>query len=62
MTKHVIEYAGLPVGIAIREQSHLRFIAVKFEVFNLDQRDFVSLDHLDGANRTHLSSDAKFAA
>lgn len=36
MTKQVIEYGGVPVGIVVPDQGKLRFIAVKFHVHALD--------------------------
>jgi hypothetical protein len=40
MTKQVIEYAGVPIGIVVPEQGRLRFIAVKFHVYELNDRFF----------------------
>ncbi|MGQ3215794.1 MAG: hypothetical protein ACT6U0_18825 [Shinella sp.] len=62
MSKQVIEYAGVPVGIAVPENGALRFIAVKFHVFDLDQHRFANLGQLNGAVRSHMSSDERLAA
>ncbi|SOC45197.1 serine hydrolase [Rhizobium subbaraonis] len=50
MSKQVIEHAGVPVGIAIPDEGQLRFFAVKFSVFDLDQRHL-----LDIGNAGHIN-------
>jgi len=62
MSKQVIEHAGVPVGIAVPDEGQLRFIAVKFDVFELDQRRFESLSQLQGTIRSHLLSGNTLAA
>ncbi|MBB3979513.1 hypothetical protein GGQ64_004755 [Rhizobium azooxidifex] len=62
MNKQVIEYAGVPVGIAIPEEGAVRFVAVKFHVFDLDQRRFSTLGQLQGAVHSHMSSTERLAA
>jgi hypothetical protein len=42
MSKQVIEYRGLPVGIVVPDEGRLRFIAVKFNVHDLDGHSFGS--------------------
>ncbi|AVA23745.1 hypothetical protein [Rhizobium sp. NXC24] len=42
MTRQVIEYAGIPVGIVIPDNGSLKFIAVKFHVHDLDGQRFAS--------------------
>lgn len=42
MNKQVIEFAGQPVGIVIPEDGMLKFIAVKFHVYDLDNHKFHS--------------------
>ncbi|MEZ2129699.1 MULTISPECIES: hypothetical protein [unclassified Sinorhizobium] len=42
MMKQVIEYAGMPVGIVVPDKDHLKFIAVKFHVHDLDGQLFAS--------------------
>jgi len=46
MTKQVIEYAGTPVGIVVPDQDRLKFIAVKFHVYDLDGQHFPSTQAL----------------
>ena len=62
MQRQVIEYAGLPVGIAIPEDNKLRFIAVKFHVIDLDNRRFSSIRDLTVAIRDHLAGPQAVAA
>lgn len=62
MSKQVIEYAGVPVGIAVPEEGSLRFIAVKFNVFDLDQCRFASLGQLNDAVHSHLAPAERLAA
>lgn len=42
MTRQVIEYAGIPVGIVVPDKGALRFIAVKFHVYDLDGQHFAA--------------------
>lgn len=42
MSKQVIEYRGLPVGIVVPDEGRFRFIAVKFHVHDLDGQSFGS--------------------
>lgn len=42
MEKQVVEYAGVPVGIVVPDAGRLRFIAVKFHVYDLNDRYFSS--------------------
>jgi len=62
MQRHVIEHAGLPVGIAIAEDNKLRFIAVKFHVIDLDNRRYANLHDLTADIRSHLATPSAFAA
>ncbi len=62
MQKQVIEFGGLPVGIAVPDQGELRFIAVKFHVIGLDERRFPSISELKRAIRDHLRSGQAVAA
>lgn len=43
MQKHVIEHAGIPVGIVIPFEQSLKFVAVKFQVMGLDGQRFDTL-------------------
>lgn len=62
MQKQVIEHGGLPVGIAIHDSGTLRFIAVKLQVIDLDERRFATIGELKAAIRDHLSSRQPAAA
>lgn len=62
MHKQVIEHGGLPVGIAIPDSGKLRFIAVKFQVIDLDEQRFASVLDLKAAIRTHLDAAQRAAA
>jgi hypothetical protein len=63
MSKQVIEYDGVPVGIAVPHSSHLlRFIAVKFHVIDLDDRVFSSVSDLQAAIRMHVNDNHSLAA
>ncbi len=42
MSRQVIEYDGLPVGIVVPDSDRLKFIAVKYEVYDLDEQRFAS--------------------
>lgn len=55
MSRHVIEHAGLPVGIAVQQDDTYRFIAVKFHVIDLDNRRFANLSDLRTAIRHHVT-------
>lgn len=61
MQRQVIEYNGLPVGIAVPDKGDLRFIAVKFHVIDLDDRRYSSLGELRAAIRDHVAG-ARVAA
>lgn len=61
MQRQVIEFGGLPVGIAVPDNGDLRFIAVKFHVIDLDDRRFSSVLDLKAAIREHVTS-ARVAA
>jgi hypothetical protein len=43
MHKQVVELAGEPVGIAIRDGESLRFLAVKYHAMGVDGQVFPSL-------------------
>jgi hypothetical protein len=42
MAKQVIEYAGIQVGIIVTDGAGVRFVAVKYEVYDLDEQRFAS--------------------
>ena len=62
MQKRVIEYAGVPMGIAVPEAGQFRFIAVKFPVIDLDNRRYHSVDDLQRAIFAHLGGKPRYAA
>ena len=62
MEKSVVEFGGLPVGIAVNEGSVFRFIAVKFHVIDLDNQKFASLGDLRRAIVRHVSDGRPLAA
>lgn len=62
MNRQVIEHAGLPVGIAVRQDDLYRFIAVKFHVIDLDEKRFASLNELRAAIRDHVNHNTALAA
>jgi hypothetical protein len=43
MTRQVIEYDGIPVGIVVPDRGALKFIAVKFHVYDLDGQHFAAV-------------------
>jgi hypothetical protein len=55
MQRHVVEYAGRPVGIVVPFDGVLKFVAVKFEVIDLDGQRFRTLPEARRAVESHLS-------
>ena len=62
MQKHVVEYAGVPVGIVVPFEEALKFVAVKYHVMALDGQRFGSLVEVRRAIQAHLSVEAAAAA
>jgi hypothetical protein len=62
MQKHVVDYAGIPVGILIPFEGSLKFIAVKFHVMGLDGQLFASPVDVRRAIQAHLAGADKAAA
>lgn len=62
MQRQVIEFGGLPVGIAVPENGKLRFIAVKFHVIDLDNEQFSTAGELKAAIGRHINSAQPLAA
>lgn len=62
MQKHVIEYAGIPVGIVVPFEDSLKFVAVKFHVIGLDGQRFRSLVDVRRAIGSHLAGGNMAAA
>jgi len=56
MTKQVIEYAGIPVGITVPEGDRLKFIAVKYPVIELDGGTYRNIVELQLAIHDHLEN------
>lgn len=54
MSKQVVEYGGVPVGITVPEGNRLKFIAVKFPVIDLDGGYYSDLNELRSAIGRHL--------
>ena len=62
MQKHVVEYAGIPVGIVVPFEDSLKFVAVKFHVMGLDGQRFRSLVDVRRAISAHLAGGGMAAA
>ncbi|MCJ8507033.1 hypothetical protein MUU53_03810 [Rhizobium lemnae] len=62
MQKQVIEYDGIPVGIAVPHSGKLRFIAVKFHVIDLDNGLYTDAGEVRAAIRQHLNMAQPLAA
>ena len=56
MSKQVVEYDGVPVGITVSDGDKLKFIAVKFPVIELDGGLYRDLGELRAAIRRHLET------
>jgi hypothetical protein len=62
MNKHVIHYAGLPVGILVPRDDAFAFVAVKFPVIGLDGHRFTSVSEARRAIHAHVSRGEMIAA
>jgi hypothetical protein len=62
MDKHVVEYAGVPVGIIVPDKDRFRFIAVKFHVYELNDRHFASALEVHLAIHNLMTTDSAQAA
>jgi hypothetical protein len=51
MTKQVIEYGGEAVGVVVPDEHGLKFLAVKYNVWDLDAQRFRSVDEARTAIR-----------
>ncbi|OJF98463.1 hypothetical protein [Pararhizobium antarcticum] len=51
MNKQVIEYEGEAVGVVVPDEHGLRFVAVKYNVWDLDAQRFRSADEARAAIR-----------
>ena len=62
MIKQVVEYQGVPVGVLIPRDGCLAFMAVKYDVMELDGRSFVSAAEAHEAVRVHVTRRVALAA
>jgi hypothetical protein len=60
--KQVVEYQGIPVGVLIPRDGCLAFMAVKYEVMELDGRSFSSAAEVREAIRAHVTQRVALAA
>ena len=51
MSKQVIEFGGEAVGVVVPDAGRLKFVAVKYHVWDLDSRHFHSADEARSAVR-----------
>lgn len=56
MNRQVIEHDGVPVGVVVPDQGQVKFLAVKYHVWDLDAQRFRSADEARAAIR-HLLGD-----
>ncbi|MFB2549712.1 hypothetical protein [Ensifer soli] len=49
MKKQVIEFGGEAVGVVVPEDDYVRFLAVKYHVWDLDAQRFASADEARAA-------------
>ena len=61
MSKQVIEFGGEAVGVVVPDAGRLKFVAVKYHVWDLDSRHFRSADEARAAVRQLISGQG-FAA
>ncbi len=55
MQKQVIEIGGEAVGVVVPDEDRLKFVAVKYSVWDLDSQRFSSADEVRVAIRRLLS-------
>ncbi|WEX77935.1 hypothetical protein PYH37_002775 [Sinorhizobium numidicum] len=58
MSKQVIEYGGEAVGVVVPDEDRLKFLAVKYHVWDLDAQRFRSADEARAAIRHLLAGQA----
>jgi len=56
MMKQVVEYQGIPVGVLMPRDGCLSFMAVKYDVMELDGERFSSAAEAREAVRVHVRS------
>jgi hypothetical protein len=62
VTKQVVEYQGIPVGILVPRDGCLAFMAVKYDVMELDGRRFSSPGDAREAVRARMTQRDVIAA
>ena len=55
MQKQVIEIGGEAVGVVVPDEDRLKFVAVKYSVWDLDSQRFSSADEVRAAIRRLLT-------
>ncbi|MCP8894143.1 hypothetical protein KYK29_04310 [Shinella daejeonensis] len=55
MQKQVIEIGGEAVGVVVPDEDRLKFLAVKYSVWDLDAKRFASADEARAAIRRLLA-------
>ena len=55
MQKQVIEIGGEAVGVVVPDEDRLKFVAVKYSVWDLDSQRFFSADEVRAAIRRLLN-------
>jgi hypothetical protein len=56
MSKQIIEFGGEAVGVVVPDAGRLKFVAVKYHVWDLDARHFRSADEARAAVRQLMLS------
>jgi hypothetical protein len=56
MNKQVIEFGGEAVGVVVPDAGRLKFVAVKYHVWDLDSRHFRSADEARAAVRSLMAA------
>jgi len=59
MQKQAVVFNGLEVGIAVPVENRLKFIAVRFNVIDLDNRLFDTIMEIRRAITEHLASSGR---
>ncbi|MEA3536207.1 hypothetical protein [Rhizobium sp. CC-YZS058] len=57
MSKQVIDYNGEPVGVVVPDAEWLKFVAVKYQVWDLDARRFRTAAEARAAVEAHLAAE-----
>jgi len=61
MQKQAVVFNGQEVGIAVPVENRLKFIAVRFNVIDLDNKLFDTVTEIRRAITEHLASDGRRA-